>query len=684
MAKLVPHLLGMFAVSAVVGIGALIGSPSASVAASVPCGARPLSIRAFMDTPNSLDAIPLAEAPNAKVNVGQRSTLSAFWGDEFGGAITGSEPVVPARWRWQIDGPTIKDYFELVGIVWAPSAPSPPEFQTLPLMPSDLTRASVSFYWKPTPQQIYPNPGDAVEHTVTLTATMSDNTACTVTARFAVERNSDDPAQQPEDFYTSSHRAPAETNPAKGAVVDEHMLWHFREGLGRFGQPDFVFWMRFLPWHRAFLHRFQDWRAEFGYPPVENWDPATELPAGPVYEHPAAQRNPIYDRIAGNTPTWLSLTGGLDVLVPGLPPRISDFQDLTFFSGVFEATFHGLPHCLIGPGVDDFFAGTGVGFGSMCAASSPKDPMFWRWHGFVDLLYSNYCATQPAAACAGDLFPQGGTDLWLAENDADLASGGQEPATGPVGAAIEVWNRRTPATCTPFWPRDGEVRTCGPMTHENPVADTVNYLYIILHNDRPGAIAAPYAEVAVWEGEAAGAEAHLVNLPIPDPLASPGALHLSSHAVVLGLPAGANTAVGPILWRPSAVGARQLVVQVSSPKEIGPLDGTAAVALSGIDTVALSSNNVVVKDVTVDPNGIIVANSLALGTLGPQPCVPLDAEKLTLTSDGHSGTVLKAGNIDFGRLGSAQDGKSTLALAQALHEVCRFQSTQGASFTFLR
>src|SRR5689334_2045641 len=144
-----------------------------------------------------------------------------------------------------------------------------------------------------------------------------------------------------------------------------------------------------------------------------------------------------------------------------------------------------LTHCNIGanfPG--QFFSCTGSGFGSMCLASSPKDPMFWRWHGFIDLMYRNYCALK-GLTC--HVAPAPAADPWMGDNAADIAAGGVPPSPGPHWMSPDIWNRTAPVTTDSCIPRTtppdlntvgGVTRNCGSEAeHENPVAGQPNFLY---------------------------------------------------------------------------------------------------------------------------------------------------------------------------------------------------------------
>jgi hypothetical protein len=161
----------------------------------------------------------------------------------------------------------------------------------------------------------------------------------------------------------------------------------------------------FLPWHGTFLQRSNQWRAEFGYSPTVPWYPGSPLPTGPDIDHTPSLRE-VYVAASNRIPPWFTLSGNgipgagtaraawtpAQVAQLGPDPtgggerRLRDFPNLAALSRVFEVGFHGQVHCNIGVDLGGgFFSGSAADFGSMCKSSSPKDPMFWRWHGFIDV-----------------------------------------------------------------------------------------------------------------------------------------------------------------------------------------------------------------------------------------------------------------------------------------------------------
>jgi hypothetical protein len=536
-------------------------------ASPVPCGAGTIDIAAASDTP----------LVGTAYNVGQQATLSAV-----------AVGITPTSFAWTIPGPHIKDYSASLGTMLTTPPASPLPWSTTPLTASDLSQASVTLYWKPSPAQIHPLNGPPEARTVSLTIHVGA-TICTATLNVTVERNTTDPNRQPEDYYTSTHRASGTTNTGLGGIVDEHMYWHHFVG----GGPDGS-WLQFLPWHSYFVHRFDQWRSEFGYPPVAPWYPGRPLPTGAEFDHDPALRlvyNPDNNRI----PTYFTLAGGTgaDPAVPGVT-RLADYSDLDSFSDSFEGSFHGVPHCNIGTSLGGFFDTSGPGFGSMCKSSSPKDPMFWRWHGFIDRLYRNYCRLR-SLTC--HVAPDLAADPWMGDNAADIAAGGVPPSPGLHYISPDIWNRRIEVTTDACIPRTsppslntagGVTRNCGSdADHENPVAGVVNYLYATLRNTGTTPHRNLYAEVAVYIANAS------TGLSWPTDFTM---LPESRQFITLNLEPGQVTAIGPLPWIPPAPTPSDhwcIYVRVLSVQEALLVEGPV------VDTNVANSNSIAWRNLKI-------------------------------------------------------------------------------------
>jgi hypothetical protein len=553
----------------------LAGLVAARTANAGPCpGGGSLTITA------SSDSLTIPATPATTFNFGEHVILTAT---PSGFSI--------ATYSWTIDGPTIKDYNEDLGSEQTPTPGAALPWSTTPLAPSDLTASSVSFYWVPSAAQLEPNNGPFTRN-VALAVTITGGGACSVTVPYTVERNESDITRQAEDFYTSNHKSATTTNPLFGHVVDEHIFWH----QSVHDLTSFPVWMRFLAWHGEFIRRFDQWRQEFGYNAVAPWYPGNPLPSGPQFDADAGLRL-VYVADSNHIPTYYTLTGGSTSDFGG-QHKLSDYATLDAFTGSFEGSFHGQVHCAIGAHLGTFFETSGVGYGSMCNASSPKDPMFWRWHGFIDLMYRNYCSFHPAS-CPVPSPADPSADPWMADNATDIADNGTVPSPGTHWISPDVWNRRTQVTTDAcVQPLDsygdhvtsgGIVRDCGSSAdHENPVTGVTNYLYGTLRNTRPGSPRVVYAEVGVYYALASSGLTYPTDFTmIPE----------SRQFTTVYIEPGTTTSIGPIPWVPPPLPPLNdhycLYLRVLSVQATPPVEG------SGIDTDVANNNNLAWRNIKI-------------------------------------------------------------------------------------
>lgn len=548
---------------------------AADVARAAACSSGTLTITA------SADSLTVAPVAATTFNFGEHVILTA--------AATGFSIATHA---WTIGGPTIKDYNEDLGTKDSTPPAAPLPWSTTVLAAADLSAASVGFYWVPAAAEFEPNNGPFTRN-VSLNVTDTAGGNCTVSASFTVERNMTDITRQAEDFYTSNHRAATTTTPGYGHVVDEHIFWHqFVAG----GPPN---WLDFLPWHGEFLRRFDTWRQQFGYLKVSPWYPGRPLPTGPQFDADAGLRL-VYVPDDNRIPTYYTLTGGPtnDPFIAGTHRKLADYATLSDLNDSFEFNFHGQVHCNIGPDVGDFWGTSGLGYGSMCNASSPKDTMFWRWHGFIDVMYRNYCALHPAS-CPVPSPADPSADPWMADNSSDISNNGTVPSPGTHWLSPDVWNRRTQVTTDAcVQPLDaygdhvttgGIVRDCGTEAdHENPVTGVTNYLYGTLRNTRPGSPRVVYAEVGVYYALASSGLTYPTDFTM---------IPQSRQFIALHLEPGTTTSIGPIDWTPPPVPPANdhycLYLRVLSVQETPPTEG------AGIDADVANSNSLAWRNIKV-------------------------------------------------------------------------------------
>jgi len=558
---------------------ALVGVVAgAAHAASCPGGGS-------LDITVASDSLTLTPTPAATFNFGEHVIVTA---QPTGFTI--------ATYAWTIDGPTIKDYNEDLGTKNTPAPAAPLPWSTTALSAADLSAATVGFYFVPSSVQNEPNNGPFVRN-IALAATKSGGGTCNVTVAVNVERNESNIDRQAEDFFTSNHRASTATNPLFGHAIDEHIFWHHDVH----DSTTFPTWTRFLAWHGEFVRRFDRWRQEFGYVKVAPWYPGRPLPTGPQFDVDPSLRN-TYVPDNNRLPTYYTITGGSmnDPNIGGTHRKLADYATLDDFTSSFEGSFHGTVHCDIGATLGgSFFETSGADYGSMCLASSPKDPMFWRWHGFIDVLYRNFCALH-TGACPVPSPADPASDPWMADNGSDT---GAVPSPGTHWISPDVWNRRAPVTTDAcVGPIDsygdqlttgGVVRDCGSSAdHENPEAGRTNYLYGTLRNTLAAKPRVVYAEVGVYYALASSGLTYPADFTfLPD----------SRQFIALHFEPGTSTSIGPIPWTvpplPPANDHYCLYLRVLSVQETPPVEG------AGIDTDVANSNSLAWRNIKVVPPG---------------------------------------------------------------------------------
>lgn len=310
-------------------------------------------------------ACTVAIAPrDGVVNVGQPMSFRA----------TASPTRATFAYRWTIEGDAIRDYSEGTAAAW----------RTMPLVPSDLDDRTVAFYWRPDDAQRHPRNEGPMARRVRVDVAVAGGGTCFDEVVLQVERNETSSTRQAEDWYTTNHDR---------FIQREHALWHDRYPF----EAPFYDGAIFFDFHAQFTDRFNRWRAEFGYPPIGLWDPGTPIPAGADIDH--RPRGATF--IGRPRPGWATLTGGgirgwnlmpCDVTRGG-QRVLSDFpRDRRLLGCAVTETWHNDVHNLIAGDMQD-------------PPTSPRDPVFWRWHRFADLVSRDRLALWQAELAADGVRP---------------------------------------------------------------------------------------------------------------------------------------------------------------------------------------------------------------------------------------------------------------------------------------
>jgi hypothetical protein len=140
---------------------------------------------------------------------------------------------------------------------------------------------------------------------------------------------------------------------------------------------------RFLAFHRNFIGKLEDSLSSQGknqYVPLPTWNPIGPIP--PEFSHPGRDSN--NPGIA--LPSWATINGGTQ----GSPifgyTALGQFQSSDELGRALGANFHSSVHNAIGGDMETF--------------ASPRDPIFYPWHAFLDDIWSQWEAL-PSPAGGG-------------------------------------------------------------------------------------------------------------------------------------------------------------------------------------------------------------------------------------------------------------------------------------------
>ena len=249
-----------------------------------------------------------------------------------------------------------------------------------PMAPSDFQKSRVSFYWKPEID---------TDRTVGVRVLTEDG-VCEGVENYSVKIGNTSNTQA-EDFYVVSNDRMGNSS----RVLQEHNAWH-----NAYWEMDPSYVDKgdlFFQFHKVFLAHFDTFRNEFGYPPIQVWDPGTSLPTGFDVDH--SGRN-ISSYVSQDLPTWFiaqpSGNGPVerqnvtspnprmvceldDAPSPSWPDKtqdsLNDFEpDKELLGCVLTHPYHNLRHVAIG----------GDGGDMSSTDKAPMDPMFWKLHKFIN------------------------------------------------------------------------------------------------------------------------------------------------------------------------------------------------------------------------------------------------------------------------------------------------------------
>lgn len=162
-------------------------------------------------------------------------------------------------------------------------------------------------------------------------------------------------------------------DPMMSPRMQEHMDWHNADEnqlLNKWTN----YGERFLVFHKQYIDKFDAFRHTKGLIPVSGWDPSTPIPGNLDHPHVLTSArvtsNPFASNPTCKTPTWATIAGGVDPAPSYGYTSLGQFQSLDELGRAIDSGWHGTVHNTIG--------------GDMPQFHSPIDPVFWRWHRWID------------------------------------------------------------------------------------------------------------------------------------------------------------------------------------------------------------------------------------------------------------------------------------------------------------
>lgn len=302
----------------------------------------------------------------------------------------GLSPAPPSgsTYQWFVAGDILEDYSE-----YTQNGP----WSTDPMDPADYNNPTIQFYWKPDVSQIHPSNSGPVMRKVSCLITYPDATKCVKELSVSVERNASSVALQPQDIYLANHVSGSQ------GPTSEHSTWHAIHDVCERGPGSPICEAKlgdlFLVFHRAYLSRFDSWRSEFGYPPTQEWNPGTAIPADQeILPGGGVTRNASYTLTP--VPSWFTTAGGatprpvvnVSCDTQSGQLKVGDFSSRNLLGCTLMRSLHDRVHGRIGGNMND-------------PAIAPMDGIFWRWHKRVEAVHTEYLNVTGIAGKMVDMYP---------------------------------------------------------------------------------------------------------------------------------------------------------------------------------------------------------------------------------------------------------------------------------------
>jgi hypothetical protein len=391
-------------------------------AAVIVCACAAIWTPAAYAAPCGITSVAVADDSPIKVDA---DTIDSEVAKRHGDIkIPGQEVVLRARttggptgtvsFRWVVGGDLIDDYHETPA-ERIPSGRPETDATANPFAIDEhadfsgggaaFSGRSILFYWRMRNIALPANV-DVTVDALEQHGTEAPHVCATDRKTYTVDRDKDDPDSQPEDFYVEINHS--------GQVLREHAKWHSDHMCCR-GYDGRLFPV----FHSRFLANFDAFRATFGYPDKGQYTPPDDLPArdadGFTLAHTPASKGPrvtkprsSYPDVSGYIrPTYSTVAGGTQKR-PRVDPsdclmkikflfskprqRLADFPTLAELGCVLESPWHNRIHGMIGGDLN-------------LPGLAPTDPIFWRWHGYLNSVFDEYASATSAISMVAPVSP---------------------------------------------------------------------------------------------------------------------------------------------------------------------------------------------------------------------------------------------------------------------------------------
>lgn len=261
-------------------------------------------------------------------------------------------------------------------------------------------------------------------------------------------------------------------------VIEDHCNY---DPMGM-GMPHIHSEFDFLPFHRMYIERMEDFLIRQGFPqfvPLPYWDPSGTVPL-PLR---------VIDADCGSA-TCNNGNGACSFSINWTPNRVlpanlklpiiaganNDLCDWNMYNPAPPITMsnnEGSGNSISARIESPYHDGTHIAMqGVMSNFRSPSLPIFWLWHAYVDDIWKKWDCNCTQSGMIGS------SDLYMKDNNLIIQSErdrGQEPDIdlGPMWESKDIWVRKQ---------NDGLTN----QTHENPeyhtLATNFNYVYVRVRN----------------------------------------------------------------------------------------------------------------------------------------------------------------------------------------------------------